>query len=293
MITLTAEQAQQIEEALDELRYANNTDIAKTKYYKALSTIRAARAQEHSHPDDEAVDRFAAAMKAKLAKKRSEGRGGWEDKNQCTAEFLNRLLNEHVGKGDPVDVGNLAMMLWNRGERTEARAQADHIAGADKMVVPNGYALVSIDALKVWGKYDEVRNACQFPAEQAEQEPVAIHQWRKKIPADQPWHDDEYKFAYARVDDFYEARTVYAAPMQQAEQTPVATYAGRSTKHGEMFSLDKEIPAGTKLYAAPVRTKDLTVSELDAIIEKHYDDEMDLKSMILDGIAADRRKNNV
>ena len=53
----------------------------------------------------------------------------------------------------------------------------------------------------------------QSVAEQAEQEPVAIHQWRKKIPADQPWHDDEYKFAYARVDDFYEARTVYAAPV--------------------------------------------------------------------------------
>lgn len=46
VIMLTAEQAQQIEEALDELRYANNTDIAKTKYYKALSTIREARAQE-------------------------------------------------------------------------------------------------------------------------------------------------------------------------------------------------------------------------------------------------------
>jgi len=44
-------------------------------------------------------------------------------------------------------------------------------------------------------------------------------------------------------------------------------------------------------YAAPLRTKDLTVSELDAIIEKHYDDEMDLKAMILDGIAADREKN--
>ena len=44
-----------------------------------------------------------------------------------------------------------------------------------------------------------------------QQEPVAIHQWRRKIPADQPWHDDEYKFTYARVDDFHEARTVYAA----------------------------------------------------------------------------------
>ena len=45
-------------------------------------------------------------------------------------------------------------------------------------------------------------------------------------------------------------------------------------------------------YAAPVRTKDLTVSELGAIIERHYDDEMDLKAMILDGIAADREKNS-
>lgn len=49
------------------------------------------------------------------------------------------------------------------------------------------------------------------------------------------------------------------------------------------------------LYAAPVSAKrewvDLTVSDLDAIIEKHYDDEMDLKAMILDGIAALKEKN--
>jgi hypothetical protein len=73
------------------------------------------------HPDDEAVDRFAAAMKAKLAKKRADGRGGWEDKNRCSAEFLNELLNDHIIKGDPLDVGNLAMMLWSRGEPTTAK----------------------------------------------------------------------------------------------------------------------------------------------------------------------------
>ena len=33
------------EEALDELRYANDTDIAKTKYYKALAAIREAKAE--------------------------------------------------------------------------------------------------------------------------------------------------------------------------------------------------------------------------------------------------------
>lgn len=136
MINLTEEQAQQIEEAFASLDRAafdvvtaqNRTEAgiavrvlntALESSRKALAIIRAARAREQAHLDDEAVDRFAAAMKAKLAKKRAEGRGGWEDKNQCSAEFLNRLLNEHVGKGDPVDVGNLAMMLWNRGERTE------------------------------------------------------------------------------------------------------------------------------------------------------------------------------
>ncbi|WP_349506844.1 hypothetical protein [Agrobacterium pusense] len=68
------------------------------------------------HPDDIAVDRFATAMKAKLAKKRGEGRGGWEDKDDCSQLFLTSLLREHVEKGDPVDVGNLAMMLHQRGE---------------------------------------------------------------------------------------------------------------------------------------------------------------------------------
>ena len=41
----------------------------------------------------------------------------------------------------------------------------DHIPDATKMVAPEGYALISIEALKAWGKYDEVRSACRFPAE--------------------------------------------------------------------------------------------------------------------------------
>jgi len=75
-------------------------------------------AQIEQHPDDAAVDRFAAAMKAKLAEKRAEGRGGWDDPAQCSTGFLARLLREHVEKGDPLDVGNFAMMLWNRGGAT-------------------------------------------------------------------------------------------------------------------------------------------------------------------------------
>lgn len=69
-----------------------------------------------AHSDDVAVDLFAAAMKAKLAQKRAEGRGGWETP-ECTADFLSGLLRDHVEKGDPLDVGNFAMMLHQRGDR--------------------------------------------------------------------------------------------------------------------------------------------------------------------------------
>lgn len=69
------------------------------------------------HTDDIAVDRFAAAMKAKLAEKRAQGYHGWDDPEDCTIEHLRNLLVKHVGKGDPVDVGNFAMMIHQRGGR--------------------------------------------------------------------------------------------------------------------------------------------------------------------------------
>lgn len=72
--------------------------------------------EPEAHPDDVAVDRFAAAMKAKLAKKRDEGRGGWEVPNKAIQMVLSLMLREDVEKGDPVDVANLAMMLHQRGE---------------------------------------------------------------------------------------------------------------------------------------------------------------------------------
>jgi hypothetical protein len=67
------------------------------------------------HPDDAAVDRFAAAMKDKLAEKRRQGYGGWDRPSECRLEFLSRKLRQHVAKGDPVDVANFAMMLHQRG----------------------------------------------------------------------------------------------------------------------------------------------------------------------------------
>jgi hypothetical protein len=79
------------------------------------------------HPDDAAVDRFAAAMKAKLAKSRAKGRGGWDDPNVCSVEFLAQLLVEHLGKGNAgtfEDVANFAMMLHQRGADPKVLAEA-------------------------------------------------------------------------------------------------------------------------------------------------------------------------
>lgn len=78
------------------------------------------------HPDDIAINRFADAMKAKMAKQRAKGYGGWNDKNDCPTNRLQQMLVNHISKGDPVDVANFAMMLWSRGERTEQPAQQEH-----------------------------------------------------------------------------------------------------------------------------------------------------------------------
>lgn len=78
---------------------------------------------EAVHPDDLAVDRFAAAMKLKLAKKREEGYGGWDNPDGCSLGFLSEKLRHHAIKGDPVDVANFCMMLHERGSRILAHPQ--------------------------------------------------------------------------------------------------------------------------------------------------------------------------
>lgn len=68
--------------------------------------------------DTAAVVSFAAAMASKLYRAQQKGRSGWDDPARCTTESLQRALQEHVAKGDPVDVANYAMMLFARGAGT-------------------------------------------------------------------------------------------------------------------------------------------------------------------------------
>lgn len=70
----------------------------------------------NQHPDDEAVDKFAAAMHAKMAAARAKGKEGWDDPQRCPDGRLGGLLDEAVDARDWVDVANYAMMLWARGQ---------------------------------------------------------------------------------------------------------------------------------------------------------------------------------
>ena len=81
---------------------------------RAALAATAAPVAATQHPDDIAVDKFAVAMKDKMAASRTKGRGGWENPEECGIEDLACMLVQHVEKGDPVDIGNFCMMVWNR-----------------------------------------------------------------------------------------------------------------------------------------------------------------------------------
>lgn len=70
----------------------------------------------NQHPDDEAVDRFAAAMHAKMAQARAKGKEGWDDPERCSVDRLVELFDTSVLAEEWVDVANYAMMLWARGQ---------------------------------------------------------------------------------------------------------------------------------------------------------------------------------
>lgn len=109
--------------ALQDIAYTTNLTATTAQFVRHLQTVAVnALKGAFQHSDAAAVGRFAIAMKAKLAQKRMEGRGGWDQPENCSVKELARMLVEHVPKGDPVDIANFAMMLHQR----EAMAVEHH-----------------------------------------------------------------------------------------------------------------------------------------------------------------------
>lgn len=61
--------------------------------------------------DDVLVEAAASMMRHKLSRARDKGRGGWWNPKECTAKELRESMEQHIEKGDPVDVMNLAAMV--------------------------------------------------------------------------------------------------------------------------------------------------------------------------------------
>lgn len=118
----------------DELTQGQTLGIALERL--GPDELRKAPAPSDAHPDDLAVDRFAAAMKAKLAKARAKGRAGWDDPAICSEAELAGMLLSHVGKknaGTFEDIANFCMMLHQRGADPSILAPAPSDAFSDGM----------------------------------------------------------------------------------------------------------------------------------------------------------------
>ena len=85
--------------------------------HEIMPTIAEPVAQEPTlHPDTESlVQRFAAAMREKLAK--AEKKYGYSNlwKNQDWMNECRAKLIDHLHKGDPLDVANYCAFLWHHG----------------------------------------------------------------------------------------------------------------------------------------------------------------------------------
>lgn len=68
------------------------------------------------HPDDVLVERFARALKQKLAQARADGKQGWEFDDWM--DRCRTALVEHIIKGDPRDVANFCAFLWYHNQGT-------------------------------------------------------------------------------------------------------------------------------------------------------------------------------
>ncbi|MCZ7451059.1 hypothetical protein O8B93_26170 [Agrobacterium rhizogenes] len=167
---------------------------------------------DHRHADDIAVDQFAEAMKAKMTRKRAEGRSGWADKTLCTQADLSAMLESHVRKGHPVDVANFAMMLHARGENIVIDVAAS-FESADwywRTMDPDDSGDYPADAINRagLGNYCVAEIACSF---------TGPRRFGFTAPVLDPESDDEEFLHFARQEQAIEAASARRAIIEARE----------------------------------------------------------------------------
>ena len=156
---LTREEIFAAAEPFGEFQYGDAQGDKRVEFARAIERLILAKqaAQVEPHPDDVAVDKFAQAMKDKLAKAREKGRGGWQT---CAPSDLSWMLREHVEKGDPRDVANFCMFLWSLGSgiTTPLPIERD-AAGTPKMelTVLESVALEALNSVKAMADGDLIK----------------------------------------------------------------------------------------------------------------------------------------
>lgn len=174
---------------------------------------------DDQHTDDVAVDRFAAALKAKMARSRAKGRAGWDSAETCSVEDLARMLIEHLGKGNAgtfEDVATFAMMLHQRD--ANPAVLADALQARD--VTNAARELVEIEAKKY-----SLNAAGLFDSGAPDhRQTIAVQELLTGFDDDEAEGHWEAIMAYSdlRASDalFHAAELLSTAPVAQAGQVP-------------------------------------------------------------------------
>lgn len=106
------------------------------------------------HPDDDAIDAFAAELRKRMTDKREQGRNGWE---HCDLDDLGLKLLRSIADGNPIDVGNYAMMISTLGGGTEHVLQkhTDTVLYEFRL----GLRVIPENAVEAWNRIAEAARA--------------------------------------------------------------------------------------------------------------------------------------
>ena len=177
-----------------------------------LDAMCAAQSAREQRPDDDAVDALAKLMKAKLAKQRTRGYGGW-DATTTTQQRLSDMLRAHVDKGDPVDVANFCAFLAARGEGIALAAPAA-VAGPSNSEIDALVASIGPTEGMRRDSSDLTMDKLRVLVRRA------LATWGHIKAA--PWEQNESAYQRGYMDGMAKGRRdVDAAPQQEAQE-PVA-----------------------------------------------------------------------